>query len=134
MGCVQSLLCVKLTNLIYSALIGSRAFFSAVVVSQPGVSKTSYMYYSLKAALVRALCHGNHINSDPEDCVRHIESVHGELCFNRYCTKPDPINEKYRFVYYTGICDLKRFLSDAREIMNTLRHSVGGGLSYSSMT
>jgi hypothetical protein len=108
----------KLTNLIYNALIGSRAFFSAAVVGSPGIGKTSYTYYSLKVALVRALCHGNHINSDFEECIEYIESRHGELCFNRYCTKPDAIDEKYRFVYYTGIDDLKRFLSDARELLS----------------
>jgi len=107
----------KLTNLIYNALIGSRAFFSAAVVGSPGIGKTSYTYYSLKAALVRALCHGNHINGNPEECIGYIESRHGELCLNRYCSKPDPIDEKYRFVYYTGVGDLKRFLSDAREII-----------------
>jgi len=108
----------KLTNLIYNALIGSRAFFSAAVVGSPGIGKTSYTYYSLKAALVRVLCHGNHINSDAEECINYIESRYGELCFNRYCAKPDAIDEKYRFVYYTGIGDLKRFLSDARELMD----------------
>jgi len=107
----------KLTNLIYNALIGSRSFFSAVVVGQQGIGKTSYIYYSLKAALIRALCHGDHVNSDPEECIKYIESRHGELCLNRYCSKPDPIDEKYRFVYYTGVGDLKRFLSDARKII-----------------
>jgi hypothetical protein len=108
----------KLTNLIYNALIGSRTFFSAAVVGSPGIGKTSYMYYSLKAALIRALCHGDHVNSDPEECIKYIESNYGELCFNRYCAKPDPIDEKYRFIYYTGVEDLKRFLSDARELLN----------------
>jgi hypothetical protein len=102
----------------YNALIGSRSFFSAAVVGSPGIGKTSYTYYSLKAALIRALCHGNHVNSNPEECIKYIESNYGELCFNRYCAKPDPIDEKYRFVYYTGIDDLKRFLSDARELLN----------------
>jgi hypothetical protein len=108
----------KLTNLIYNALIGSRTFFSAAVVGSPGIGKTSYTYYSLKAALIRALCHGNHINGSPEECIEYIESRHGGLCFNRYCNNPDPIDEKYKFVYYTGVGDLRRFLSDARELMD----------------
>ena len=107
-----------LSSLIYRALIGTRNFFSAAVVGQPGVGKTSYVYYSLKAALMRALCHGNNINGDADACVKYIESQYGELCMQRNCGKPDAIDEKYRFMYYTGIGDLKRFLADAKEIVS----------------
>ena len=107
-----------LSSLIYRALVGTRTFFSAAVVGQPGVGKTSYGYYSLKTALMRALCHNSHINDDADACVKYIESQYGELCMQRDCEKPDAIDEKYRFMYYTGVGDLKRFLADAKEIVS----------------
>jgi len=106
-----------LASLIYDALIGVKPFLSAAIVGPPGTGKTSYAYYSLKTAIISAICHGAHVDSGPTSCIRHVEKHYGEVCMNRYCTKPDGVDETYRWAYYTGVGDLERFLSDMRELI-----------------
>ncbi len=106
----------SLASLIFITLIGNRPFVSATIVGQPGIGKTSYAYYALKTAIIRTLCHSHGIN-DPEQCIDYVEKNYGEICMNRYCDKPDGVDMEYRWMYYTGIEDLKRFLSDMRELI-----------------
>jgi hypothetical protein len=105
-----------LASLIYDALIGVKPFVSATIVGQPGVGKTSYAYYSLKTAIISALCHQSRKN-DLDQCVNHIEKNYGEICMNRYCKEPDGLDMEYRWMYYTGVGDLKRFLNDMSELI-----------------
>ena len=106
-----------LANLVYEALKGSRSFVSATIVGPPGVGKTSYAYYSLKTAIIRSLCHHAGVGKDVEACIKYVEGHYGEVCMNRYCTKPDGVDETYKWAYYTGVGDLERFLSDMRELI-----------------
>jgi hypothetical protein len=106
-----------LASLIYDALIGVKPFVSAVIVGAPGTGKTSYAYYSLKTAIISAICHNAHVDGDPESCIKYVEGHYGELCMNKHCSKPDGVDEEYRWAYYTGVGDLKRFLSDMRELI-----------------
>ena len=105
-----------LASLIYDALIGVKPFVSATIVGQPGVGKTSYAYYSLKTAIISALCHHSG-KDDLDQCINHIEKNYGEICMNRYCGKPDGLDMEYRWMYYTGVGDLKRFLNDMSELI-----------------
>ena len=105
-----------LASLIYDALIGVKPFVSASIVGAPGTGKTSYAYYSLKTAIISALCHHSR-KDDLDQCINHIEKNYGEICMNKHCTKPDGVDEEYRWAYYTGVGDLKRFLSDMRELI-----------------
>ena len=106
-----------LASLIYDALNGTKPFLSAAIVGPPGTGKTSYAYYSLKTAIISAICHGAHVDSDPSSCIKYVEKHYGEVCMNRYCEKPDGVDETYRWAYYTGVGDLERFLSDTRELI-----------------
>jgi hypothetical protein len=106
-----------LANLVYEALKGSRSFVSATIVGPPGVGKTSYAYYSLKTAIIRSLCHHAGVGKDVEACIKYVEDHYGEVCMNRYCEKPDRVDQEYRWAYYTGVGDLRRFLSDMRELI-----------------
>jgi hypothetical protein len=106
-----------LASLIYDALIGVKPFLSAAIVGPPGTGKTSYAYYSLKTAIISAICHGAHVDSDTASCIKYVEKHYGEVCMSRYCTKPDGVDETYRWAYYTGVGDLERFLSDMRELI-----------------
>ncbi len=36
---------------------------------------------------------------------------------NRYCKEPDGVDQEYRWMYYTGVGDLKRFLNDMSELI-----------------
>jgi hypothetical protein len=106
-----------LANLVYEALKGSRSFVSATIVGPPGVGKTSYAYYSLKTAIIRSLCHHAGIGKDVEACIKYVEDHYGDVCMNRYCEKPDGLDMEYRWMYYTGVGDLKRFLNDMSELI-----------------
>jgi len=107
----------QLASRLFDALIGVKQFCSVAVVGTPGIGKTSYLYYALKTALIHALCHNSHVPGDIDNCIHYIEEHYGELCMYRGCGKPDSIDEKYRFIYYTGVGDLKRFLSDVNELL-----------------
>ena len=105
-----------LASLIYDALIGVKPFVSASIVGAPGTGKTSYAYYSLKTAIISALCHHSR-KDDLDQCINHVEKNYGEICMNRYCKEPDGVDQEYRWAYYTGISDLERFLNDVSELI-----------------
>jgi hypothetical protein len=105
-----------LASLIYDVLMGKKPFFSSLIVGQPGVGKTSYAYYSLKTAIIASLCTHRGIKGTAP-CIEYVEKNYGELCMGKHCTKPDGIDEEYRWAYYTGVGDLERFLNDMRELI-----------------
>jgi len=106
-----------LSNLIFEGLIGVKPFVAAMIVGTQGTGKTSYAYYSLKAAIIRAVCHNSHVDRDLSTCIKHLERNYGELCMSRHCDKPDGLDMEYRWAYYTGVADLKRFLNDVWELI-----------------
>jgi hypothetical protein len=106
-----------LARLIFNGLIGVKPFVSAAIVGAPGTGKTSYAYYSLKTAIIRALCHHAGVTGDVDACIKYIENHYGEVCMNRRCNTPDGVDQEYKWAYYTGVGDLKRFLSDMRELI-----------------
>jgi len=111
------------TKLILRALKGERPYVSLLVLGQPGVGKTSYVYYSLKAARMLSLCHSAK-RFELGACLSYIESNYGEVCMSKYCARPDKIDEKYRWSYYTGLADLKRFIEDYRALAVEVKHGV----------
>jgi len=108
------------TKLILRVLRGERPYASLLVLGQPGIGKTSYMYYSLKAARMLALCR-NSQKFELGACLSFLESNYGEVCLSRNCTKPDALDEKYRWSYYTGLADLRRFIEDYRALAAEVR-------------
>jgi hypothetical protein len=108
------------TKLILKVLKGERPYASLLILGQPGIGKTSYAYYSLKAARMLSLCHSAK-RLEPGACLSYIESNYGPICMSKYCAKPDKIDEKYRWSYYTGLADLGRFIEDYRALAAEVR-------------
>lgn len=108
----------KFANRIYDALApkGPWTALYAVIIGKPGWGKTSYAFYALKTGIIKTLCF-KHGKFGMEDCVKYLESKYGELCINKYCEEPDPIDKEHKWAYYTGITDLLRFIQDAQEIL-----------------
>jgi hypothetical protein len=102
------------TNLIYDALSGKRQFISILVLGEPGLGKTSYVYYSLKTAIAKYLCY-RHGAPDPDSCLNLLSSKIN-VCWGRSCEQDD-LDKKYEFVYYTGLSDIPRFINDVYAIL-----------------
>jgi hypothetical protein len=91
-------------------------FLPIVIVGRSGFGKTSYAYYALKTGIIKYLCaKGERDNID--DCISYIEKNYGELCMCKYCNEPDGLDKAYRWVFYTGITDLERFMRDAPKLL-----------------
>jgi len=103
------------TNLIYDVLSGKRQFISILVLGEPGLGKTSYVYYSLKTAIAKYLCY-RHGAYDPDSCLNLLES-RARVCWGRSCEQDD-LDRKYEFVYYTGLADIPRFINDVYAILS----------------
>jgi len=103
------------TKLILKVLKGERPYTSLLILGQPGIGKTSYAYYSLKAARMLSLCHSAK-RLELGDCLSYIESNYGEICMSKHCERPDGIDRKYKWQYYTGLADLRRFIEDYRAL------------------
>jgi len=108
------------TKLILKVLKGERPYVSLLILGQPGIGKTSYAYYSLKAARMLSLCHSAK-RLELGACLSYIESNYGPICMSKHCAEPDGIDRKYRWSYYTGLADLKRFIEDYRALAAEVR-------------
>jgi hypothetical protein len=108
------------TKLILKVLKGERPYASLLILGQPGIGKTSYAYYSLKAARMLSLCHSAK-RLEPGACLSYIESNYGPICMSKHCAGPDGIDEKYRWSYYTGLADLGRFIENYRDLAAEVR-------------
>jgi hypothetical protein len=114
------------TKLILRVLRSERPYVSLLVLGQPGIGKTSYIYYSFKAARMLSLCR-NSQKFELGACLSFLESNYGEVCLSRNCTKPDALDEKYMWSYYTGLADLKRFIEDYRALAAEVRRGERPG-------
>jgi len=103
------------TKLILKVLKGERPYTSLLILGQPGIGKTSYAYYSLKAARMLSLCHSAK-RLELGACLSYIESNYGPICMSKHCAGPDGIDRRYKWQYYTGLADLRRFIEDYRAL------------------
>ena len=108
----------RFASKIYEALApkGPWTALYAVIVGKPGWGKTSFAYYALKTGIIRTLCFDRG-KFGLEECVEYVEGKYGEICMNKYCGEPDPIDREYRWSFYTGINDLLKFIHDAEKIL-----------------
>lgn len=99
------------TNRIYLSLIDSPTYAPLRIVAfgRQGSGKTTFLYYAVKVAFARYLCHKDKVTKS--ECLDHAMKTYG-LCLGRDCPR-DPVDDKLMPGFYLTINDLlERFLRD----------------------
>lgn len=101
------------THRIVEALAGMQGYYPLRIVAygRQGSGKTTFMYYAVKVAYVRYLCHKDRVTKDT--CLEHAIKEYN-LCLGRDCPR-DSIDDELMKGFYITVDDLlRRFIEDVK--------------------